>query len=110
MAAEQREQAEATRSRSEMEDDPVDDPEDDPVDDPEDEDKDEDDEDEEEEEDPGYDDLGDDDEDDDSPLASSQRPVTWSIPKKKLVPWPKMKAYRNQSGPGSSSQKRTQDR
>ena len=78
--------------------------------DEEDDDTDEDDEDEEEEEDPGYGDLGGDDEDDDSLPASSHRPVTRSTPKKKPVSRPKRKAYRNQSGPGSSSRKRTRDR
>ena len=73
-------------------------------------DPDEDDEDKEEEEDPGYGNSGDDDEGDDSPPASSHGPVTKSIPKKKLVSRPKRKAYRNQSGPGSSSRKRTQNR
>ena len=73
-------------------------------------DADEEDEDEEKEEDPGYGDSGDDDEDDDSPPASSHRPVTGSTPKKKPISRPKRKAYRNQSGPGSSSQKRTRDR
>ena len=98
MAVEQREQAEATRSGSEGEDDPV----------GENEDEDEDDEkDEEEEEDPGYDNSRDDEEDDDSPPASSHRPVTRSTPKKKPVSRPKRKAYQNQSGPGSSSRKRT---
>ena len=98
MAAEQREQAEATRSGSDGEDDPVREDKDD-----------EDDEDEKEEEDPGYYDSGDDEEDDDSPLASLYRPVTRSTPKMKLVSRPKKKAYRNQSGLGSSSQKRTRD-
>ena len=68
------------------------------------------DEDEEKEEDPGYGDSGDDDEDDDSPPVSSYRPVTRSTPKKKPVSRPKQKAYRNQSGPGSSSRKQTRDR
>ena len=71
------------------------------------EDEEEEDEDEEEEEDPGY---GDDDKDDDSPPASSHRPVTRSTPKKKPVSQPKQKAYRNKSGPGSSSRKRTRNR
>ena len=98
MAAKQREQAKATRSGSEGEDDPV----------GEDEDEDEDDEeDEEEEEDLGYDDSGDDKEDDDSPPASSHRPVTRSTPTKKPGSQPKRKAYRNQSGPGSSFRKQT---
>ena len=99
MVAEQREQAEATQSGFEREDDPVDDPDD------EDDEAEEDDEDEEEEEDPGYDD-----EDDDSPLAFLHRPVTWSTSKKKPVSRPKRKAYRNQSEPGSSSRKWTRDR
>ena len=73
-------------------------------------DEEEEDEDEEEEEDPGYGDLGDDDEDDDSPPTSSHRPVTRSTPKKKLVSRPKRNAYRNKSGPGSSSWKRTRNR
>ena len=67
------------------------------------------DEDEEEEEDPGYGNSGDDD-DDNSPPASSHRPVTRSTPKKQPVSRPKRKAYRNKSGPGSSSQKRTRRR
>ena len=66
------------------------------------------DEDEDEEEDPGYDNSGDD--DDDSPPASSHRPVTQSTPKKQPVSRPKRKAYRNKSGPGSSSWKRTRRR
>ena len=74
------------------------------------EDGDEEDEDEEEEEDLGYGDSGDDNEDDDLPLASSHRPVTRSTPKKKPVSRPKRKAYRNQSGLGSSSRKRTRNR
>ena len=78
--------------------------------DEEDDDAEEDDEDEEEEEDPGYGDSRGDNEDDESPPASSHRPVTRSTPKKKLVSRPKRKAYRNQSGPGSSSRKRTRDR
>ena len=62
----------------------------------------------EEEEDPGYGNSGDDDDDDDdSPPASSHRPVTRSTPKKQPVSRPKGKAYRNKSGPGSSSRKRT---
>ena len=65
--------------------------------------------DEEEEEDPGYGNSGDDD-DDDSPPASSYRPVTRSTPKKQPVSRPKRKAYRNKSGPGSSSRKRTRRR
>ena len=73
--------------------------------DKEDDDTDEDDEDEEEKEDPGYSDSGGDDEDDDSPPVSSHRPVTRSTPKKKPVSRSKRKAYRNQSGPGSSSRK-----
>ena len=64
----------------------------------------------EEEEDPGYGNAGDDDEDDYSPPASSHRPVTRSTPKKHLVSRPKLKAYRNKSGPGSSSRKRTRRR
>ena len=64
------------------------------------------DEDEEEEEDPGYDNSGDDD-DDDSPPVSSHRPVTQSTPKKQPVSRPKRKAFRNKSGRGSSSRKRT---
>ena len=85
---------------------------DDPVEDEdkEDDEADEDDEDEEEEEDLGYGDSRDDDEDDDSPPASLHRPVTRSTPKKKPVSRPKRKAYQNQSGPGSSSRKRTRDR
>ena len=71
------------------------------------EDEEEEDEDEEEEEDSGYED---DDKDDDSPPASSHRPVTRSTPKKKPVSRPKRKAYRNKSGPGSSSRKRTRNR
>ena len=68
-------------------------------------------EDEEEEEDPGYGNSGDDDdEDDDSPPASSYRPVTRSTPKKQPVSQPKRKAYRNKSGPRSSSRKRTRNR
>ena len=59
----------------------------------------------EEEEDPGYGNSRDDDEDDDSPPASSHRPVTRSTPKKQPVSRPKRKAYRNKSGPGSSSRK-----
>ena len=62
----------------------------------------------EEEEDLCYGNLGDDD-DDDSPPASSHRPVTRSTPKKP-VSRPKRKAYRNKSGPGSSSRKRTRRR
>ena len=73
-------------------------------------DADEDDKDEDEEEDPGYGDSGGDDEDDDSPPASSHRPVTRSTPKKKPVSRSKKKAYRNQSGLGSSSRKWTRDR
>ena len=68
------------------------------------------DEDKEEEEDLGYGDSRDDDEDNDSPPASSHRPVTRSTPKKKPVSRPKRKAYRNQSGPGGSSRRRTRDR
>ena len=66
------------------------------------------DEDEDEEEDPGYGNSGDD--DDDSPPASSHRPVTRSTPKKQPVSRPKRKAFRNKSGPGSSSRKRTRRR
>ena len=62
----------------------------------------------EEEEDPGYGNSGDND-DDDSPPASSHRPVTRSTPKKP-VSRPKRKAFRNKSGPGSSSRKRTRRR
>ena len=62
----------------------------------------------EEEEDPGYGNSGDND-DNDSPPASSHRPVTRSTPKK-LVSRPKRKAFRNKSGPGSSSWKRTRRR
>ena len=68
------------------------------------------DEDEEEEEDPGYGNSGDNDKDDDSPPASSHRPVTRSTSKKHPVTRPKRKAYRNKSGPGSSSRKWTQNR
>ena len=64
----------------------------------------------EEEEDPGYGNAGDDDEDDNSPPASSHRLVTRSTPKKHPVSRPKRKAYRNKSGPGSSSRKRTRRR
>ena len=64
----------------------------------------------EEEEDPGYGNAWDDDEDDDSPPASSHRPVTRSTPKKHPVFQPKRKAYRNKSGPRSSSRKRTRRR
>ena len=70
----------------------------------------EDEEEEEEEEDPGYGNSGDDDEDDDSPPVSSHRPVTRSTPKKQPVSRPKRKAYRNKSGPRSSSRKRTRNR
>ena len=65
---------------------------------------------EEEEEDPGFGNSGDDDDDDDSPPASSHRPVTRSTPKKQPVSRPKRKAYRNKSGPRSSSRKRTRRR
>ena len=58
-----------------------------------------------EEEDPGYGNSGDND-DDDSPPASSHRPVTRSTPNKPIS-CPKRKAFRNKSGPGSSSRKRT---
>ena len=64
----------------------------------------------EEEEDPGYGNAGNDDEDDDSPPASSHRLVTRSTPKKHPISRPKRKAYRNKSGPGSSSRKRTRRR
>ena len=67
------------------------------------------DEDEDKEEDSGYGNSGDDD-DDDSPPTSLHRPVTRSTPKKQPVSRPKRKAYRNKSGPGSSSRKRTQRR
>ena len=68
-------------------------------------------EDEEEEEDPGLGNSGDDnDDDDDSPPASSHKPVTQSTPKKQPVSRPKQKAYRNKSGPGSSSRKQTRNR
>ena len=67
-------------------------------------------EDKEEEEDPGYGDSGNDNKDDDSPPASSHRPVTQSTSKKQPVSQPKQKAYRNKSGPGSSSRKRTPNR
>ena len=66
------------------------------------------DEDEDEEEDLGYGNSGDD--DDDSPPASSHRPVTRSTPKKQPVSRPKRKAFRNKSGPRSSSRKRTRRR
>ena len=62
----------------------------------------------EEEEDPGYGNSGDNN-DDDSPPASSHRPVTRSTPKKP-VSRPKWKAFRNKSGPRSSSRKRTRRR
>ena len=78
--------------------------------DEEEEDEEEEEEDEEEEEYPSYGDSGDDDEDDDSPPASSHRPLTWSTPKKKPVSRPKQKAYRNKTGLGSSSRKRTRNR
>ena len=69
------------------------------------------DEDKEEEENPGYGNSGDDNDDgDDSPPASSHRPITRSTPKKHPVSRPKRKAYRNKSGPGSSSRKRTRNR
>ena len=104
-----REQTGEERRVSEGEDDPI---ADDPVEDEDEEDDeaDEDDEDEQEEENPGYGDSGEDDKDDDSPPASSHRPITRSTPKKKPVSRPNKKAYRNQSGPGSSSQKWTRDR
>ena len=66
------------------------------------------DEDEDEEEDPHYGNSRDN--DDDSPPASSHRPVTRSTPKKQPISRPKRKAFRNKSGPGSSSQKRTRRR
>ena len=62
----------------------------------------------EEEEDPGYGNSKDND-DDDSPPASSHRPVTRSTPKKPISR-PKRKAFRNKSGPGSSSRKQTRRR
>ena len=62
----------------------------------------------EEEEDPGYGNSGDNN-DNDSPPASSHRPVTRSTPKKP-VSRPKRKAFRNKSGPGSSSRKQTRRR
>ena len=62
----------------------------------------------EEEEDPGYGNSGEND-DDDSPPASSHRPVTRSTPKNP-VSRPKRKTFRNKSGPGSSSRKRTRRR
>ena len=62
----------------------------------------------EEEEDPGYGNSGDND-DDDSPPASSHRLVTRSTPKKP-VSRPKRKAFRNKSGPRSSSRKRIRRR
>ena len=98
MAAELREQVEATRSGSEGEDDPVGEDEDD-----EDKEEDKEEEDKEEEEDSGYYNSGDDEEDDDLPPPSSHRPVTRSTLKKKPVSRPKRKAYRNQSGLRSSS-------
>ena len=64
----------------------------------------------EEEEDLGYGNAGDDDEDDDSPPTSLHRPVTQSTPKKHPISRPKRKAYRNKSGLGSSSRKRTRRR
>ena len=112
LAAELRAETGEDRRILEGEDDPV---ADNPVEDgakdedEDDDDVDEDDEDKEEEEDPGHGDSRDDDEDDDSPPASSHRPVTRSTPKKKPVSRPKRKAYRNQSGPGSSSRKWTRD-
>ena len=66
------------------------------------------DEDEDKEEDPGYGNSGDD--DDNSPPASLHRPVTRSTPKKQPVSRPKRKAFRNKSGPGSRSRKRTRRR
>ena len=117
LAAELRAETGEERRISGDEDDPVtgnpvegesedeeDEDEDDANEDDEDEDEDED------EDDPGYGDSGDDDEGDDSPPASSHKPVTRSTLKKKPVSRPKRKAYQNQSGPGSSSQKRTRDR
>ena len=65
---------------------------------------------EDETEDPSYSNSGDDDEDDDSPPASSYRPVSRSTSKKQPVSRPKRKAYRNKSGPGSSSRKRTRNK
>ena len=62
----------------------------------------------EEEEEPGYGNSGDND-DDDSPPVSSHRLVTRSTTKKP-VSRPKRKAFRNKSGPGSSSRKRTRRR
>ena len=97
---------------SKSEDDPgVDDPVEEGAkdEDEDDDDADEVDEDEEDEEDPGYGDSGDDDEDDDSRPASLHRSITRSTPKKKPVSRPKRKAYRNQSGPGSSSRKWTRE-
>ena len=64
----------------------------------------------EEEEDPGYGNAGDNNEDDDSPPSSSHRLVTRSTPKKQPISRPKWKAYRNKSGPRSSSWKRTRNR
>ena len=114
LAAELRAETGEERRISGDEDDPVtENPVEEEAEDKEEEDEDDadkDDEDEEKEEDPGYGDSGDDDEGDNSPPASSHRPVTRSTPKKKLVSRPKRKAYRNQSGPGSSSRKRTRGR
>ena len=64
----------------------------------------------EEEEDLGYGNSRDDDNDDDSLPASSHRPVTRSSSKKQPVSRSKRKAYRNKSGPGSSSRKQTRNR
>ena len=84
--------------------------EDDEEEDDEDEDKEDDADEDDEDEDEDEDDSGGDDEDIDSPPASSHRPVTRSTPKKKPISRPKRKAYGNQSGPRSSSRKRTRDR
>ena len=108
LAAELRVETREERRISGDEDDPVTKnpiEEEDDEDEDEEDDADEDDEDKEEEEDLGYGDSGGDDEDDDLPPASLHRPVTRSTPKKKPVSQPKRKAYRNQSEPGSSSQK-----
>ena len=105
-AAEVEEEPEAG-NQEEEEDEAADEDEDADKDEDEDEDADKD-EDEEEEEDPGYGNSRDD--DDDSPPASSHRPVTRSTPKKQPVSRPKQKAFRNKSGLGSSSRKRTRRR
>ena len=111
LAVELRAETGEDRRISGDENDPVtNDPVEEGAEDEEEDDADEDDEDEEEEEDSGYDDSGGDDEDDDLPPASLHRPVTRSTPKKKPVSRRKRKAYRNQSGLGSSSRKRTRDR